>query len=45
MKNLRDSVSFRDDEKIRLGILKNVREPEYTEQYLKLMDIGVNQNG
>lgn len=36
MKILRDTTSLREDEKIRIGVLKNTREPEFVCEYLKL---------
>lgn len=44
MKKLRDSVSFNDNSKIKLGVFKNTREPEFTEEYMKIVETEVNSN-
>lgn len=43
MKNLRDSVSM-DDKKVKIGVLKNSPESEYTEEYMKFILGEVNGN-
>lgn len=45
MKALKDSVSFNDDSKIKLGIFKNIREPEFTDEYMKFVNIGGENDG
>lgn len=45
MKDLVKNVSFKDDGRIKIGIFKNEKEPEFTEQYHKMIDIGGKTNG
>lgn len=42
IKELKENTSFKDNDKILLGIFKNVREPEFTEEYEKLITLGGN---
>jgi 2-oxoglutarate ferredoxin oxidoreductase subunit beta len=44
VKELKNQVSFNDDSKTKIGIFKDIMEPEYTELYQELINAGGKKN-